>query len=144
MNGYGASSSSVASSVLPLSPAASSSSPDTLSRRRNGRPTPHPLSSTASLETVEDATRPQLTRRTTETREELERVGRSSESSDGGLRQSLEMLRKGKQNIDGAVDVLVHEVSADHTVYTSLGGVTPRQERSELTLTVIGRLLCCR
>lgn len=38
-------------------------------------------------------------------------MGRSSESSDGGLRQSLELLRKGKVNIEGEVDVLVHEVS---------------------------------
>jgi len=76
---------------------------------------PHPLSSisTRADSDQDDATRPKLTRRTTETREELERVGRSSESSDGGLRQSLELLRKGKANIEGGIDVLVHEVSSD-------------------------------
>ncbi|KAL7413068.1 hypothetical protein BDY24DRAFT_370495 [Mrakia frigida] len=111
--------SSTASSSLSNNPSSSSSpsSPETISRRRSVK-APHPLSSinTRTDSDQDDATRPKLTRRTTETREELERVGRSSESSDGGLRQSLELLRKGKANIDGGVDVLVHEVQPTDTL----------------------------
>lgn len=114
-NGAGLNSSASSSLLLPSAASSSnSSSPETISRRRSVK-SPHPLSSinTRADSDQDDATRPKLTRRTTETREELERVGRSSESSDGGLRQSLELLRKGKANIDGGVDVLVYEVSSD-------------------------------
>jgi hypothetical protein len=105
--------SSSSSSSHPLSLSIDTSSPPS-SFDSDYASTSSPLRASTEVDS-----RPSLSRRTTETREEMERVGRNSESSDGGLRQSLELLRRTRwesgglpvQDTDGEIAVLVHPVS---------------------------------